>query len=995
MPPTVCVVATGTLTGLYVFFIVVVFCLHKWRNWRVKLDLTKVYAGDPKCTMVAEEGHYSGGQTNVMKASQSGRQYQRDKRAKLPWYQTDPRTGEVVVTDERLDLNQKTESEQRRELKRLSELADLSRTIVKEVPLIESAYMSAYEGFLVEENYESASKLVREGYLLDAELDELEEERLVDEVMLEKERKEAEDFEKRNPVFQVEDGEEPDTLLLMAPTDQRYAVDHSGLPIRDRHTGGTDVRYQAALIENSEMPSLVEQSEWLNDYHKKEVEEKAEARLKESCLEILARYENGKAEEMALKQLEAATPVLERAKAIADAIDCWPLNKRCRGMMKKVTALREEAQAELDAAVDLLMKSVATKDPAKIEEAIEQTKMIHDKYPALIGRWHMVGREVATEVVRRTAKEVSVMEKQKKKQMGMIADYDIGPAEMIAAVKAKDTPKVRAGLNAFVSPNVRDPDTGMALLHLAAVNFTPEVMMLLVQKKADVKMLTSEEYDVWDVASSFVRGFMKHKLKIKVPEGRVFPEDEENSINASTGGGKKMKAASGTQESLGGSKDSDKGGKEGEEKAEKSPRRSKMKRSGFFLAWNAVERSSPYEVLDVERPSTADGGRGAGGGGGLQSFVNARQGTSGMVLVGEKAESSLVRVLLERFSSSEKAGIPFAPMFEALAPAVVEMYENQASAEHLLDEATIASNLMRDYLCPLAKVKKRASEAFGSAEHGAKGRKWCELIETGAKETGGQLLSMSEVARGAFRPTAGTIMLRDQPAGHTLLTEWAEAIRDRDWLTSVEAIDWHGQEQVFIPAGPTVDSGILPCEANFFLKHAKGAGCSVIVETGVFHGSSTEFWCHYAATAEPQLRVFAIDRALPRPAETYCVKFREDNPGGVQLLEGDAYELLPRVLDQLPNEAVCLFIDGPKGAVAVRWAEALLEEYENTVKLIGFHDMHAEAKTTDYHLADLERNLARVRLERSKYKTAFTEDGWGNHVVGVMWPTRVEVDAEA
>jgi len=50
MPPTVCVVATGTLTGLYVFFIVVVFCLHKWRNWRVKLDLTKVYAGDPKCT---------------------------------------------------------------------------------------------------------------------------------------------------------------------------------------------------------------------------------------------------------------------------------------------------------------------------------------------------------------------------------------------------------------------------------------------------------------------------------------------------------------------------------------------------------------------------------------------------------------------------------------------------------------------------------------------------------------------------------------------------------------------------------------------------------------------------------------------------------------------------------------------------------------------------------------------------------------------------------
>ncbi|CAD7967140.1 unnamed protein product [Amoebophrya sp. A120] len=535
MPPTVCVVATLSLSGLYVFFVVVVYGLYFWRNWRVKRDLTKIYAGDPKCTMVAEENHFSGGQTNVLKPSQTAKQYQKSKRERMPIHRTNE-FGEVEVGGaEKLDYGSKSEEQTRRELHKLSELADLSRqnALQKDIPLVESAYMSAYEGFLVEENYESASKLVREGYLLEAELDQLEEERLVDDVLREKEKQAALEFDARNPVFQVEDHEDPDTLLLMAPTDQRYAVDHSGLPIRDPLTGGTDLRYQAPLVENAEVPSLAEQADWVNEFNKCDNETKSTKLQKEAVLEILERYENGKCDFLSIPQLEAAKDVLERAKAIADAVDCWPLNKRCRGMMKRVAELKQVQQEQLDEKVDLLMRSVASKNPEQIEAAIEETMFLKEQYPALIGRWHMVAQEVVTDVIRKAAKKKSQEEKEVKKMMGLIADYDIGPKEIVQAVKEKDVPKLRAGLNAFVSPNTRDPDTGMTLLHLAAINFDQQVFLLLIKKKADVNLLTSPDcHDVWDLASSYVRGFMKHKLKLKVPTDRVFLEDDEATVNS-------------------------------------------------------------------------------------------------------------------------------------------------------------------------------------------------------------------------------------------------------------------------------------------------------------------------------------------------------------------------------------------------------------------------------------------------------------------------------
>ncbi|CAD7967142.1 unnamed protein product [Amoebophrya sp. A120] len=288
-----------------------------------------------------------------------------------------------------------------------------------------------------------------------------------------------------------------------------------------------------------------------------------------------------------------------------------------------------------------------------------------------------------------------------------------------------------------------------------------------------------------------------------------------------------------------------------------------------------------------------------------------------------------------------------------------------------------------------------------------------------------------------------------------------------------------------IPQGPAVDSGVLPCEAQFFLESVRDQNCNVIVETGIFQGSSTEYWCQYfeGAGENPQRgRVFAIDRALPagRTPDSYCTKVVEDDgarsassrettqtahihqiqsqPNLLRIFEGDAFDLVPMLLAQLQQQnrqvfgmdeevgdhgdrreksvqniqehplqnRVCLFLDGPKGAVAVRWAEELFVRFANLIKIIGFHDMHAEVKTENYFVEEARmreilsddspppartgtkdittsespsptstsassppqphKNLARLRLEKSRHPTRFTEDGPGNHVVGIMYP---------
>ncbi len=218
-----------------------------------------------------------------------------------------------------------------------------------------------------------------------------------------------------------------------------------------------------------------------------------------------------------------------------------------------------------------------------------------------------------------------------------------------------------------------------------------------------------------------------------------------------------------------------------------------------------------------------------------------------------------------------------------------------------------------------------------------------------------------------------------------------------------------------IPQGPNTDSGVLPCEASYFLNLAEQKKCQVLIESGVRNGQSTAYWCHWIKNGEDR-RVFSVDRDSLDHLETnsFCPNH--------QFLPGrDGMAAIPELVRGLAKKGseedparICLFIDGPKGQVAVRWIEQLVSEAVEgklgpvSLPLIGFHDMHAEVRTRGYHRGETDHdnpkaqgqvkaapleNLARTRLKNvvrpdsrlwGHYRVLFSEESTENNGVGVL-----------
>jgi len=183
-----------------------------------------------------------------------------------------------------------------------------------------------------------------------------------------------------------------------------------------------------------------------------------------------------------------------------------------------------------------------------------------------------------------------------------------------------------------------------------------------------------------------------------------------------------------------------------------------------------------------------------------------------------------------------------------------------------------------------------------------------------------------------------------KPAAEVLQT-WDTFIGETDWmmrpprdpLTPLELI--HGVEKQ-----PESPGGILHEEALLFLSYVEQTGCNAIIESGVSaSGVSTKYWCSWARQS-PGRHVLAVDKdEVPLPCEE------------AQFFRGDAFEFLPAIVARAPG--ACVFIDGPKGRIAVRLAEQLLEL---GASVVGLHDMIRNVTTTEYSAFGI--NLARQRL---------------------------------
>eukprot|EP00933_Yihiella_yeosuensis_P055168 TRINITY_DN53868_c0_g1_i1.p1 TRINITY_DN53868_c0_g1~~TRINITY_DN53868_c0_g1_i1.p1 ORF type:complete len:404 (+),score=65.74 TRINITY_DN53868_c0_g1_i1:43-1212(+) len=100
----------------------------------------------------------------------------------------------------------------------------------------------------------------------------------------------------------------------------------------------------------------------------------------------------------------------------------------------------------------------------------------------------------------------------------------------------------------------------------------------------------------------------------------------------------------------------------------------------------------------------------------------------------------------------------------------------------------------------------------------------------------------------------------------------------------------------------------------------------LVLESGIYKGVSTEIWSFFVKD------VYAIDVFIRKEAEDRLRK----RPN-VQLEEGDGHKLLPEILAKNPGRKAAVFIDGPKGELAIRLAMTLRGHPQ--VAFVAMHDM--------------------------------------------------------
>jgi hypothetical protein len=131
---------------------------------------------------------------------------------------------------------------------------------------------------------------------------------------------------------------------------------------------------------------------------------------------------------------------------------------------------------------------------------------------------------------------------------------------------------------------------------------------------------------------------------------------------------------------------------------------------------------------------------------------------------------------------------------------------------------------------------------------------------------------------------------------------------------------------------PYVPRGILNSEAAFMLSYMKALNVNMFVESGRAFGQSTYLIAKYA----PHVEVHSTERYRDTAEEKEAIE-RLAGLGNVHLHYGTAADVLPGVIASEPDRCVAVFLDGPKGAPAIR---LMIELSSHPSVAVGFiHDM--------------------------------------------------------
>ena len=128
--------------------------------------------------------------------------------------------------------------------------------------------------------------------------------------------------------------------------------------------------------------------------------------------------------------------------------------------------------------------------------------------------------------------------------------------------------------------------------------------------------------------------------------------------------------------------------------------------------------------------------------------------------------------------------------------------------------------------------------------------------------------------------------------------------------------------------------GVLYSEAFFLCSVIKDNDIDTIIESGTCYGVSTE----YFAKCFPNKKIITVDKLVLEGSNTYDFAYeRLKNFDNVKQITGDSFEIIPELTKT--NKNICLFIDGPKGNLAIKLMNSALN---SEVKIVAFHDFTSE-----------------------------------------------------
>lgn len=127
--------------------------------------------------------------------------------------------------------------------------------------------------------------------------------------------------------------------------------------------------------------------------------------------------------------------------------------------------------------------------------------------------------------------------------------------------------------------------------------------------------------------------------------------------------------------------------------------------------------------------------------------------------------------------------------------------------------------------------------------------------------------------------------------------------------------------------------GILPSEGFVICAISDFLNLDMIIESGIANGISTEIFAKYGVP-----KIIGIERAIKeKEIEMFNgSKERLKKYNNVELIKGDSFEVLPKLLKQNKDLKIGVVIDGPKGDAACNLLKKCMS-YEN-VKMGAIHD---------------------------------------------------------